>query len=397
MQYTVGQQAAMTAVWGLVGDPKEQWLIVSGPAGTGKSEIIKKIVSDYPVRSKAITTLTGTPVPSRVIVTATSNKAVDALAEKGIDAVTIHSLLSLKPMNGTLVKTKSGLIEDALIIIDECSFIDNILADYIVDGCGKNTKVWFLGDPYQLPPVHYENAPIFEEGIKTIELTEICRQADGNPIRELSLALRNYVMTGEPTGFTPDDKHIFHIQDEDEFVDLWLDSISSGKVTKLVAHSNPVVHNANAIAKSELEGTYSIKVGDILVCNSYVKHAVGAIKTDSQVIVTSVKPATSLGYAGLNVGLTNKAMVFVPDDPTLFKTLAGTTFKEYHQKQTFERVWADLRPGYACTIHKSQGSTYQNVFINLAELGKLNDNNLARLLYVAVSRASEKVYFTGEL
>ena len=91
MQYTVGQQAAMTAVWGLVGDPKEQWLIVSGPAGTGKSEIIKKIVSDYPVRSKAITTLTGTPVPSRVIVTATSNKAVDALAEKGIDAVTIHS------------------------------------------------------------------------------------------------------------------------------------------------------------------------------------------------------------------------------------------------------------------------------------------------------------------
>lgn len=396
MQYTVGQQAAMTAVWGLVGDPKEHWLIVAGPAGTGKSEIIKKVVNDYPIRSKAITTLTGGPVPSRVIVTATSNKAVDALAEKGIEAITIHSLLSLKPLNGTLVKTKSGLIEDALIIVDECSFIDNKLADYIVDGCGKGTKVWFLGDPYQLPPVHYESAPIFEEGIKTVELTEICRQADGNPIRDLSLALRNYVMTGEPTGFTPDDKHIFYIQDEDEFVDLWLDSINSGKVTKLVAHSNPVVHNANAIAKSELEGTYSIKVGDILVCNSYVKHATGAIKTDSQVIVSSVKPSTSLGYSGLQVGLTNKAVVFVPDDPTLFKTLVGT-FKEFYQKQTFECVWADLRPAYACTIHKSQGSTYQNVFINLAELGKLNDNNLARLLYVAVSRASEKVYFTGEL
>ena len=57
-----------------------------------------------------------------------------------------------------------------------------------------------------------------------------------------------------------------------------------------------------------------------------------------------------------------------------------------------------LRLPHACTIHKSQGSTYENVYIDLDSFKACKDREtLARLLYVAVSRAKNHVYFHGSL
>lgn len=48
----------------------------------------------------------------------------------------------------------------------------------------------------------------------------------------------------------------------------------------------------------------------------------------------------------------------------------------------------DLYYGYGCTVHKSQGSTYENVAINLVNLYQNRDaSERARLIYVALSRA----------
>ena len=58
----------------------------------------------------------------------------------------------------------------------------------------------------------------------------------------------------------------------------------------------------------------------------------------------------------------------------------------------------DIRAFEAMTIHKSQGSTFETVYINLSDLGKCrNPYVVSRLLYVAVSRASNRVVFTGSL
>jgi len=60
----------------------------------------------------------------------------------------------------------------------------------------------------------------------------------------------------------------------------------------------------------------------------------------------------------------------------------------------FNNYVADLRPGYAMTIHKSQGSTYKNVFIDVPDILKCRSTELRnRLFYVAISRAQENVYF----
>jgi len=72
--------------------------------------------------------------------------------------------------------------------------------------------------------------------------------------------------------------------------------------------------------------------------------------------------------------------------------------KNWSMVDDIEERWIDLRPAYACTINKSQGSTYDQVFIDLDDVKKCNNaNTIARMLYVAVSRARDKVIFTGDL
>ena len=63
-----------------------------------------------------------------------------------------------------------------------------------------------------------------------------------------------------------------------------------------------------------------------------------------------------------------------------------------------DRTFNDLRPPHASTVHKAQGSTYQHAFIDLADIGRNTKwHEIARLVYVALTRAAVSVYVTGEL
>ena len=58
----------------------------------------------------------------------------------------------------------------------------------------------------------------------------------------------------------------------------------------------------------------------------------------------------------------------------------------------------DLRPREACTVHKSQGSSFDTVYIDADDLSTCtNIATAARLLYVAVSRSRNRVVFYGKL
>jgi exodeoxyribonuclease-5 len=63
-----------------------------------------------------------------------------------------------------------------------------------------------------------------------------------------------------------------------------------------------------------------------------------------------------------------------------------------------QEAFADLRPTHAATAYKAQGSTYGTVFIDLHNIGKCNiPSTVARMLYVAITRASNQVVLFGEL
>ena len=67
--------------------------------------------------------------------------------------------------------------------------------------------------------------------------------------------------------------------------------------------------------------------------------------------------------------------------------------KKWGQYFDFKNHVLDIRDIYASTVHSAQGSTYNNVYIDLKDLFICTKKEeLARLLYVAVSRAKNNIY-----
>jgi len=52
---------------------------------------------------------------------------------------------------------------------------------------------------------------------------------------------------------------------------------------------------------------------------------------------------------------------------------------------------ADIDYGYCITVHKSQGSTYENIFIDILDIIKNNNIDIKSCVYTAVTRASNSL------
>jgi len=116
------------------------------------------------------------------------------------------------------------------------------------------------------------------------------------------------------------------------------------------------------------------------------------IEGNTNLIVRSTSFKTSLGSVFVDVPLpVNMAYC-----TSLLKYYAK--LKNWKQYFYIKDTFPDLRPRDAATVHKAQGSTYDTVFIDLDNLNTChNPNIVARMLYVAVTRAKSNVIFYGDL
>ena len=106
-----------------------------------------------------------------------------------------------------------------------------------------------------------------------------------------------------------------------------------------------------------------------------------------------------VGVAGATVVINGKHC-FLPSKVSNIKKLIKqyTAMGEYSKANVIKNTWVDLRPNFALTVHKSQGSTYDEVFIDLDDMKSIKDlRELAKLLYVAMSRAKYRVILTGDI
>jgi exodeoxyribonuclease V len=73
----------------------------------------------------------------------------------------------------------------------------------------------------------------------------------------------------------------------------------------------------------------------------------------------------------------------------------GALWRKFYR---FKEAMADLRPPFARTCHKSQGSTFETVFLDLSDIGKCKSrDDLRRLIYVGMTRASHNLIITGDI
>jgi len=90
----------------------------------------------------------------------------------------------------------------------------------------------------------------------------------------------------------------------------------------------------------------------------------------------------------------------LPEDKAHFNQLV----KHYQQQKRWpmyyklKNNYPDLRPRDSATVHKSQGSSHDYVFVDLGDISTChNPNQAARMLYVAFSRARHGIFLYGDL
>lgn len=392
MQLTQDQQKAQQEFLDFY-NSNERYFIIEGYAGTGKTTLIKYLSENLPNKKY-------TPV-----FTATTNKAAEALANtvnRPVD--TIHSLLKLyiytdfKTGEQKLCKSNSAKpLDKRIIFIDEASYIDYALLNWIKK-LTKSCKVVFMGDNLQLTPVKCSTTPAFDIECRKVTLNQVVRQSELSPIKHICNLLRDTIKGADFPKINLDNKVLKHLP-KDEFEKEILTEYSKDDWTpdksKVLAWTNQTVNSYNQLISKKLWGHTHFIDGDYAFNN----HHVVGMYTDKLVKISSIEPDLQYDVEGYRVNISGTDY-FIPKDTKLIKKTLNQYIKQglVEIAKHISDYWCDLRPVYACTVNKSQGSTYDKVFIDLNDISKCKQNNtLARLLYVAISRAKNEVIFTGDI
>lgn len=266
------------------------------------------------------------------------------------------------------LNTDSEAKHAALIVVDECSMVDETMGE---DLLSFGVKVLVLGDPGQLPPVKgtgfFMNSPV------DFMLTEIHRQARDNPIIKLATMIRN----GEPLPLG--------LYGESRVVEKGsIDPMAAAQVDQIIVGRNKTRHGTNKRVRDLLGITEPFPIaGDKIVCLRndhelgllngalYYIRDVGGVADDS--IVMTIQPHKEIDGGEFLV----------------------TAHMHHFQGRENELGWWQKKEaqefdyGYALTAHKSQGSQWKEVLV--FDESACFRQDAQKWLYTAVTRAEEKV------
>ncbi|MCX6732495.1 MAG: ATP-dependent RecD-like DNA helicase [Candidatus Roizmanbacteria bacterium] len=360
----------------------ESYITIGGYAGTGKTTLIailrKRIARLRKDMKVGFVSYTGKA--ARVL----RNKLKEAKVILPDDSVgTIHSLIYSPVVNereeiiGWKQKEK---IDRDLIIIDEASMVDETIWLHLLS---YKVPIIVVGDHGQLPPIsgsfHLISNP-------ELELVEIHRQAQNNPIIALSIQARQngYIHPGIYGDFVR--KFSKDDTDAQETVSELLANYSPE--TLILCGYNKTRKKLNLHIRNTLGFTSPLpQVGDRVIClrNNHQKHIFNGMTGT----IFTIKDETKEWYMaeiqmdgedGMYKGLISKDQ-FMSDAALNFTNkrsaiMAGDLF--------------DF--GYALTVHKAQGSQAKRVILFEERFSKMDDEQWKRWLYTGVTRAEEELY-----
>lgn len=408
---TPGQEAGYKTFMQFYANPLETVMLLKGYSGTGKSTLVRKLIEDLPKYAEMCRMVAPNWVEPEIVLSATTNQAAEALAEAtGFikDTATIHKVLSLRVAVTDYKKQTKELVAygdavtNKLIFIDEASYIDQSLLTKIFEQTDR-CKLVFIGDPAQLTPVKSHYMPAFNLNNITIELTDLVRFAKG-PMTDIVTNMRETVLTGKWHKFKLHPGILDHV-DQEAFdraaLKLFSDPKKYGRV-KILAYTNDRVMHYNKMLADALLGTPDPQEGMRMMVNEAVNNSASRCTTNEEVTVESVREGTDYMTEGWYVTLRGKGSeYFMPkfrQDKAKAHRIAAAE-DDYQAMKIIVDSWIDLRPAFACTVNKSQGSTYDIVLVDLSDIcGRMHVvNQMARALYVGISRARSRVIFTGDI
>lgn len=366
----------------------EKYCVISGYAGAGKSTLVKFIVQNLP----------GINPEDDVVYACYTGKAAQVLLKKGNkNVITLHKLLyeSIPKPDGTFFRRPKPFIDYKIVIVDEVSMAPKQLMELLFT---HNVFIIALGDPFQLPPVDKNQ----DNGLLNnpdVFLDEIMRQALDSEIIRLSMQVRNRESFDY---FTGHDAIVMPKKDLNTGVLKWADQILVGTNATRVAINNQMRDLMGRGNKPEN--------GDKVIC---LRNYWDNLATNDDPLVNGTIGYISDVYETYNRtpnwagGEIIKVLEakFTSDSDADFgllqmdekQILTGERCLDFRKIYKLTSNWrtAHLVPmeftyGYAITVHKSQGSEWDNVCV-LEESFPFDKEEHARWLYTAITRASDKL------
>ena len=350
--------------------------IISGGPGTGKTSIQRAILNIY---KKSFP-------DSNVVCCAPTGRAARRMEQStGYPASTIHKVLNLTA--GEVHELKDiDLLEADLVLVDEVSMMDMLTTWYLFNALPPSCRLILVGDADQLPsvgPGAVLNELLACGKLPAVILDKVFRQSEGSLVAENAQRIRHGVSDlefGDDFQFWPSAEETqsaqylmwFYKREVDRYgVDNVALLTPFRKKSKTGVYSlNAALHdtiNPASQEKDEIEtGQRILRVGDKVM---QMKNRDFASNGDIGYICTSKRDSDGI-LVEVDFG----------DDRVV----------AYEDAESLRQV----ELAYAATIHKSQGSEYDAVLINIQNMhGKMLNR---ALIYTAETRAKKQVIIVGD-
>lgn len=367
-------------------------LVITGGPGTGKTTILKGILSLYD------------ELELETLLAAPTGRAAKRMSElTGRDASTIHRLLGAKMAEDgeTVVFSKhegDPLNCDALVL-DECSMVDITLMSSLLKALKPGCRLVLVGDADQLPSVGPGNVfsdIIRSQTVPTVRLTEIFRQkGDSRIVRNAHMINR-----GEHPDFEANTGDFFRLR-----------RLKGGTAVETIVE----------LCARRLPENMKIPSASIQVLSPTRKGETGTVNLNKRLQAALNPPSESkkeklFGEAVFRVG--DRVIQTKNNYDTIWNTKGGVSgagvyngdigtiaqidlitetltvdFEDKLATYSFEML-NELEHAWALTVHKSQGSEYRAVVLALS--GDVQMLLTRGVLYTAVTRAKELLIMVGD-
>lgn len=475
------QLAALSKIQAFLHNEKLDVFILRGSAGTGKTTLIAKLVQHLEEIKYSYAVLAPTGRAARII-----GAKIKQTTGLHIDGSTVHRVLyqlddimsndsevlsESDPALRFYYPLKTDESAANLLIIDESSMIgdkENV-ADFIQFGSGRLlkdiiefcrmarlnrsndhlTKILFVGDAAQLPPVGEDFSPALSEqyllqtyNIKSefFDLTQVMRQAADSKILDEATKIRNSIINEKFNNFDLiiNNQDIFSYS-QDRSLDWMVESLKERKSSIAITYSNAAALGYNRSIRENLYGSAdcAMQVGDILLVNKNASlHSLsngdlvkvlevgsGEVRTitlkvknesngqiTNQLVNLSFREAT-VAYRSIigNIQVSCFILENLLNSPNrdlspleIRALYVDFLIRNPEAKKSSERKKELLKKdpyfnalqvkyGYAVTCHKAQGGEWQSVLVDFYGFKGMQNKGFFQWAYTAITRASESL------
>ena len=433
--------------------------VMKGFAGSGKTYLSMKLLKKVDELGLCWTVVAPTHKAVGVLREGLKNEFIEPTWFPS----TIHRLLRLKLKRQADIEicektdqTERSLENLGLVLIDEASMIDSKLLEITLE-CARcnSTRLVFVGDPAQLPPVGESCSSVFlmKRAVNT-ELKEVVRHQ--GPVLKLAKIIRDGQLPCVQPPILPiikSKKSNVGILDRNNWLKKANSSLNLSALeddhdrARILCYTNRIVDNLVPHARRAIHGDmadqYQVLPGEVLISRKAVmvnaslnENDLGEepdilISSNREMVVEDVIPNSfDLASLGIPKDFENSLPIIetqvakvtcdqkefslrlMPqigsksrDALDLALNKLSNQAKEIGKKNS-SSIWkffffirdsfATLGPASVLTIHRSQGSTFGEVFITPDVFWPKDLEFRRRLVYVAVSRASHGVWIVGD-